>query len=70
MDIKTNRTIDMAIRNAEASLRMEGLYPSRDVLRNCRRVLSGELSHEQYISDLRRKYMGCEYDKNRTRHDS
>ncbi|MDR1060837.1 MAG: antitoxin VbhA family protein [Clostridiales bacterium] len=47
----------MAIRNAEASLRMEGLAPSEDVLRECRRVLDGEISHEDYIANVKRKYM-------------
>jgi hypothetical protein len=46
--------IDMAIRNAEASLRMEGLAPSEDVLRECRRVLDSEISHEDYIANVKR----------------
>lgn len=49
-------SIEKAIRNAEASLKMEGMAPSKDVLADCRRVLSGEISHEQYIAKLREKY--------------
>jgi hypothetical protein len=64
MGVKANSpTIDTAIRNAEASLRMEGLHPSREVLSDCRRVLSGELSHEQYLSNVRMKYMESDYGK-------
>jgi hypothetical protein len=50
-------SVETAIRNAEASLRMEGMQPSSEVLRECRRVLEGSISHEQYISNLREKYM-------------
>ena len=51
-------TIDKAISNADALLRMEGMYPSPEVLDECRRVLNGEITHEQYIAKLREKYMG------------
>ena len=51
------KSIDTAIRNAEASLRMEGMQPSSEVLVECRRVLNGEISHEQYISIIREKFM-------------
>jgi hypothetical protein len=47
----------MAIRNAEASLKMEGMQPSPQILYDCERVLSGELSHEQYIAKLQEEYM-------------
>jgi hypothetical protein len=47
---------ETAIRNAEASLKMEGMRPSQEVLNECRRVLNGEVSHEQYIERLRKKY--------------
>ena len=50
-------TVDKAISNAEALLRMEGMHPTQDVLDECRRVLNGEISHEQYIAKLREKYM-------------
>lgn len=50
-------SIETAIRNAEASLKMEGMKPPKDVLTDCKRVLSGELTHEQYIAQLREKYM-------------
>lgn len=51
-------TIDKAISNAEALLQMEGMHPSTEILDECRRVLNGEISHEQYIAKLREKYMG------------
>lgn len=50
-------SIETAIRNAEASLRMEGMKPTTEVLSDCRKVLEGTLSHEEYISKLREKYM-------------
>jgi len=50
-------SVDQAIRNAEASLRMEGMQPSPDILRECKRVLDGEISHEQYISAIQKKFM-------------
>ncbi|MDR1736915.1 MAG: antitoxin VbhA family protein [Oscillospiraceae bacterium] len=52
---------EMAIRNAEASLRMEGLRPSPEVLRECKRILDGEITYEQYIEKLKEKYMGTKY---------
>ena len=45
-------TVETAIRNAEASLRMEGMQPSQEVLRECKRVLDGETTHDQYILNL------------------
>jgi len=49
-------SIETAIRNAEASLRMEGMKPSIEVLSDCKKVLEGNLSHEQYIAKLKAKY--------------
>ena len=54
-------TVDKALQNAEALLRMEGMYPSSEVLNECRRVLSGEITHEQYIAELREKFAETEY---------
>ena len=51
-----NVSVDRAISNAEASLRMEGMQPSPDILQECKRVLDGEISHEQYISAIRGKF--------------
>jgi len=39
-------TVDKAIRNAEAMLRMEGMHPAPEVMNECRRVQNGEMSHE------------------------
>lgn len=50
-------TIDKAIRNAKASLQMEGMNPTEKVLADCQKVLEGKMSHEQYIESLREKYM-------------
>jgi len=55
-----NITVDMAIRNAEALLRMEGMQPSPEVLSNCKKVLNGEISKDQYISMLKERYMEVE----------
>ena len=49
-------SVETAIRNAEASLRMEGMQPSAEVLRECKRVLDGEISHEQYIEEIRERF--------------
>ena len=59
-------SVEMAIRNAEASLRMEGMQPSQEVLRECKRVLDGELSHEQYIAKIRERFMETEHGKVRS----
>lgn len=53
-------TVEKAVLNAEALLRMEGMHPSPEILDECRRVLNGEISHEQYIVKLREKYMEIE----------
>ena len=53
-------SVEEAIRNAEASLRMEGMQPSEEVLRECKRVLEGEISHEQYIANVMERYMEAE----------
>ena len=50
-------SVETAIRNAEASLKMEGMHPSPEVLNECRQVLNGEISHEQYIAKLKEQYM-------------
>ena len=54
-------SVEDAIRNAEASLRMEGMQPSNEVLRKCKRVLDGEITHEQYIAEVRERYMELEH---------
>ena len=51
--MKTNEQI---IQNAEASLRMEGLCASEDARRDCERVLSGDMTHEQYLTRVRNRY--------------
>ena len=50
-------SVETAIRNAEASLRMEGMQPTLEVLRECKRVLDSELSYEEYIASIRERYM-------------
>ena len=50
------QTIERAILNAEASLRMEGLFASEEARSDCRRVFTGEITHEQYIDNVRRRY--------------
>lgn len=49
-------SVDTAIRNAEASLKMEGMQPSSEVMDECRKVLNGEITHEQYVANVRKKY--------------
>ena len=51
--MKTNEQI---IQNAEASLRMEGLYASEDAKRDCEQVLNGEMTHEQYLTRVCNRY--------------
>jgi len=50
-------SVDTAIRNAEALLKMEGMQPSPEVLSNCKKVLNGEISKDQYISMIKERYM-------------
>ena len=54
-------TVETAIRNAEALLKMEGMQPSPEVLYECRRVLDGEISFEQYIASIRERFMEVEH---------
>ena len=50
-------SVETAIRNAEASLRMEGMQPTPEVLLDCKRVLDGELTYEEYIAIVKERYM-------------
>ena len=43
------QSIEQSIRTAEVSLRMEGLHVSDDCKEMCRRMLSGEITMEQYL---------------------
>jgi hypothetical protein len=60
MSISMNPSIERALGNAEASLRMEGFTTSEVVINECRKVLTGELSHEDYVAAVKRKYMKVE----------
>ena len=50
------KTTEQIIQNAEASLRMEGLYASEDARRDCEEVLNGAMTHEQYLMNVRNRY--------------
>ncbi|MCL2125152.1 MAG: antitoxin VbhA family protein [Oscillospiraceae bacterium] len=50
------KTTEQIIQNAEASLRMEGLYISEEARRECAQVLNGEMTHEQYVMNVRSRY--------------
>lgn len=50
-------SVETAICNASASLNMEGMQPSPEVLLECRHVLNGKITHEQYISMVRERFM-------------
>jgi len=50
------KTTEQIIQNAEASLRMEGLFVSEEARRECEQVLNGEMTHEQYVMNVRRRY--------------
>ena len=43
------QSIEQSIRTAEVSLHMEGLHVSDDCKEMCRRMLSGEITMEQYL---------------------
>ena len=45
---------EQAIKNAEASLRMEGFSPSADMERLLRQVLDGDMSEEAYLERVLR----------------
>jgi hypothetical protein len=47
---------ELALRNAEASLRMEGLEVSDEAKADCRRLMNGEMTDEQYMDNVRRRY--------------
>ncbi|GHV15566.1 hypothetical protein FACS1894219_12510 [Clostridia bacterium] len=57
-------SIETAIRNSEASLQMEGFELSDEISKECRRVLTGEITHEEYIARIKRKYHKISEDKN------
>jgi hypothetical protein len=50
------QTIEQAILNAEASLRMEGLFASEDARRDCKHVFNGKMTREQYLSNVYKRY--------------
>lgn len=43
---------EQAIKNAEASLRMEGFSPSADMEESLRRVLDGDMTGEAYLTQV------------------
>ena len=43
------QSIEQSIRTAEVSLHMEGLQVSDDCKEMCRRMLSGEITMDQYL---------------------
>lgn len=43
------QSIEQSIRTAEVSLRMEGLQVSDDCKEMCHRMLSGEITMDQYL---------------------
>ncbi len=43
------KSIEQSIRTAEVSLRMEGLRVFDDCKERCRRMLSGEITMDQYL---------------------
>lgn len=43
------QSIEQSIRTAEVSLHMEGLHVSDDCKEMCRRMLSGEITMDQYL---------------------
>jgi hypothetical protein len=47
---------ELALRNAEASLRMESLEVSDEAKADCRRLMNGEMTDEQYMDNVRRRY--------------
>jgi len=50
------KTNEQMIQNAEASLRMEGLYASDEARLDCEQVLNGEMTHEQYLMRVLIRY--------------
>lgn len=49
-----------AIRQVQATLAIEGLSTSENTLSTMKRMVSGEISYEDVIVDLRRKYQNNE----------
>lgn len=43
---------EQALRNADASIRMEGLHPSAELEESLRRVLDGKMSEEAYLTQV------------------
>lgn len=49
---------DQAIKNADASLRIEGFFPSADMENLLRRVLDGDMTEEAYLTQAFRRAKG------------
>ncbi len=43
---------EQALRNADASIRMEELHPSAELEESLRRVLDGKMSEETYLTQV------------------
>jgi hypothetical protein len=51
----TDDKIEQALKNADASLRMEGLYATEEEKELCRRSLKGEITHEEFVKEVLRR---------------
>lgn len=49
---------EQAMKNAEASLRMEGFSPSADMEDLLRQVLDGDMAEEEYLTQAFRRAKG------------
>ena len=51
--------IEQSIRATEVSLHMEGLHVSDDCKERCRRMLSGEITMDQYLDYVKSSIAIC-----------
>ena len=49
---------EQAMKNAEASLRMEGMQPTEDEKELCRKAISENISDEDFMREVRRLCAG------------
>ena len=54
----TQQQVNQALKNAEISLQMERMYPTEDERRLCQKAIIENMSNEDFMREIRRRYAG------------
>lgn len=54
----THKQVTQALKNSEASLQMEGMQPTEDEKKLCRKAIVENMSDEDFMREIRRRYAG------------